>query len=102
MEHIQIVQDFPTSHDLPCVEEQDSDSYVKIYAMVKPPSMWRCDIPDFVHYSKINSNNKVNCVQQNGRDYCLLPFSDLMVYTDKEVIWSDIPSVIEVHKIIKN
>ena len=75
---------------------------IKIYDMLKPPFRLKCYIPDFVHYNKINSSDNVNCVQQNGRDYCLLPFSDLMVYTGKEVIWSDIPSVIEAHKIIKN
>ena len=32
----------------------------------------------------------------------LLPFNDLMVYTGEEVIWADIPKIIEAHKIIKN
>ena len=83
------------------MEEQDNDTYVKVYDIDNPPYKHKHHITNFLYYSKLYSNDYVNCVQQNGRNYGFLPLNDLMVYTGKEVLWSNVPSVIEAHKIIR-
>ena len=73
-----------------------------IYDIVNPPHKCKRNIPDVIHLNKNSSAGHRNCIQQNGRNFGFLPLNDLMVYTGEEVIWADVPNIIEAHKIIKN
>ena len=94
-------QDSSPCHDLICVDEQDNDTYVKLYDVANPPCKRKHNISEFTYHSKFQSNNYAHCVQQNGMNYGLLRLNNLMVYTGEEVIWPKVPSVIEAHKIIR-
>ena len=94
-------QDSSPCHDLACLEEQDNDTYMKLYDVANPPCKCKRNIPEFVYHNKFQSNDYVNCVRQNGTNYSFLPLNNLMVFTGEEVIWAKFPSVIEAPKIIR-
>ena len=41
---IQRNQDSSPGHDLACVEEQDNDTYVKVYDIANPPGKRKCSV----------------------------------------------------------
>ena len=84
------------------MEEQGNDTYVKLYDVANSPCKRKRNIPDYIYHGKFQAQDYVDCVQQNGKDFGFLPLNNLMVYTGDHITWSEIPSVIEAHKIIRN
>ena len=68
---------------------------------MKPPQYKKRHIPQTVIDNKIFSKDYVKCIQQNASHYGFLPLNDLMVYQNEEVHWTEIPSIIEAHKMVK-
>ena len=95
------IQDLQECYDLSCIHQQE-DEVIKIYDIFNPPQQRKRKIPEIVIHNKIYSCEHVNCVQQNGQHYGFLPLSDLMVYRGEEVVWAEVPSLAEAHKIIKH
>ena len=59
-------------------------------------------IPEHIYRSRYSSKDYLNCVHQNGSRFGFLPLNDLAVYTGQEIIWSDVPSIVEAHHIIRH
>ena len=96
----QDIQDISTCHDL--VEEKNNDNYVYLYDVSNSPVRRKRNIPGYIYQDKFLSQDYVNCVQQNGKDFGFLPLNNLMVYTGDEIIWSKLPSIVEAHHIVRN
>ena len=88
-------------HELACMQNKNTDETVMLYDISNPGCKRRWNIPNFIHLNKHTSADYQNCIQQNGRQFGFLPLNDLMVYTGEDIIWTDVPNVIEAHKIIK-
>ena len=59
------------------------------------------NIPDTVKFEKIYSKDHNRCMYQNKARFGFLPYNDLLVYTGQEVIWANIPNIIEAHNLIR-
>ena len=91
-----------TSHDLACVEERSGDDYVYLYDVSNSYRKRKRNIPDHIYQDKFLSSDYVNCVQQNGKDFGFLPLNNLMVYTGDDIVWSQVPNIVEAHTIVRN
>ena len=60
------------------------------------------NIPETIKLEKIYSTDYNRCMYQNKARFGFIPYNDLLVYTGNEVIWGDIPNIIEAHKLIRN
>ena len=60
------------------------------------------NIPETVKLEKIYSRDYKWCMYQNKGRFRFIPYNDLLVYTGKEIIWGDIPNILEAHKLIRN
>ena len=60
------------------------------------------DIPETIKLEKIYSTDHNRCMYQNKDRFGFISYNDLLVYTVKEVIWGDIPNIIEGHRLIRN
>ena len=60
------------------------------------------NIPETIRLEKIYSTDYNRCMYQNKARFGFIPYNDLLVYTGKEVIWGDIPNIIEAHRLIRN
>ena len=98
----QDIQDISTSHELACVEEKHDDNYVYLYDVSTSPVRCKRNIPDYIYQGKFQSQDYVNCVQQNGKHFSFLHLNNLMVYTGDEITWTKIPSIVEAHNIVRN
>ena len=96
------ISDISTGHDLACVEEEYNDNYVYLYDVSCSPVRRKRNIPEYIYRNKFSSQDYVKCVQQNGKDFGFLPLNDLMLYTGDDITWTNIPSIIEAHTIVRN
>ena len=95
------ISDISTGHDLACLEEEHNDNYVYLYDVSGSPVRHKRNIPEYIYSNKFSSQDYVKCVQQNGKDFGFLPLNNLMLYTGDDIIWTNVPSVIEAHAIVK-
>ena len=95
------ISDISTGHDLACLEEEHNDNYVYLYEVSCSPVRRKRNIPEYIYSNKFSSQDYVKYVQQNGKDFGFLPLNDLMLYTGDDIIWTNIPSVIEAHVIVR-
>ena len=84
-----------------CINPHHSNATCLLYDIAKPYPNTECNIPDVILCNKHNLLDYNHCVQQNGKKFGFLPLTDLTVYTGEEVVWSDIPDIIEAHKIVR-
>ena len=54
-------------------------------------------IPSHVYGSRYQSIDYKNCLYQNEKKFGFLPLNDLMVYTGHDVIWGDVPNILQAH-----
>ena len=81
----QDIQDISTSHELACVEEKHDENYVYLYDVSTSPVRRKRNIPDYIYHCKFQSQDYVDCVQQNGNHFGFLLLNNLMVYTGDEI-----------------
>ena len=58
-------------------------------------------IPDSVYAARFQSIDHKNCLYQNDENFGFIPINDLMVYTGPEIIWGQVPNIVEAHAKIK-
>ena len=90
------------SHDLACRQQQLSDNMSMIYDTMGMAHKRKRNIPEAIRLNAFYSKDYRNCVQQNGRNFGFLPMNDLLVYSGEEIVWGDVPNIIQAHKIIRN
>ena len=59
-------------------------------------------IPLYVWQNKHLSKDHVACIAQNGGDFGYIPLNDLKTYNGPDILWQNIPDILEAHKIIRN
>ena len=96
------ISDISTGHDLACLEEEYNDNYVYLYDVSCSPVRRKRNIPEYIYRNKFSSQDYVKCVQQNGKDFGFLPLNDLMLYTVDDITWTNIPSIVKAHTIVRN
>ena len=90
-------------HELSCMKHTQTDDTCLLYDVAGRTTIRKRNILEIIHNNKYNSFNNNHCVQQNGKKKLgFLPLNDLMVYKGEEVVWSDIPDIIEAHKIVRS
>ena len=58
-------------------------------------------IPDSVYAARFQSIDHKNCLYQNDKNFGFIPINDLMVKTGPEIIWGQVPNIVEAHAKIK-
>ena len=84
------------------MEEDSGDNYVYLYDVSNSSMKHKRNIPDHVYQNKFLSSDYVNCVQQNGKDFGFLPLNNLMFYTGHNIVWSQVPNIVEAHNIVRH
>ena len=60
------------------------------------------NIPETIKLEKVYSTDYNRWMYQNKARFRFIPYNDLLVYIGKEVIWGDIPNIVEAHNLIRN
>ena len=42
-----------------------------------------------------------NCLNQNSKAFGFIPYNDLMIYTGQEVVWGNVPDIIQAHALVR-
>ena len=58
-------------------------------------------VPLYIWNNRNSSKDYKACMQQNGNQFGYIPLNDLKVYQGPDVLWKQIPCIIEAHKLIK-
>ena len=90
------------SHDLACEQQQLGDNMFMIYDTGGIAHKRKRNIPEAIRLNAFHSKDYRNCVYQNGKNFGFLPMNDLLVYSGKEIVWGNVPNIIDAHKIIRN
>ena len=54
-----------------------------------------------VAYNKYQSVDFKNCLSQNSNTFGFIPYNDLMIYTGQEVVWGNVPDIVQAHTLIR-
>ena len=90
------------SHDLACGKQKLADNMSMSYDTVGLAHKRKHNIPEAIRLNAFYCKDYRNCVYQNGRNFGFLPMNDLLVCSGKEIIWGDVPNIIQAHKIIRD
>ena len=90
------------SHDLACEQQQTPDDMSMASDTVGLVHKRKRNIPEEIRINAFHCKDHRNCVYQNGKNFCFLPMNDLLVYSGKEIIWGDVPNIVQAHKIIRD
>ena len=58
-------------------------------------------IPETVKWEQIHSKDYNRCIYQNKARFGFIPYNDLLLYTGEDVVWGEVPNMIEAHSIIR-
>ena len=59
-------------------------------------------IPNAVIANKYQSLDHKNCINQNTKGFGFTPYNDLLIYTGKEIVWGNVPDIVQAHQLVKN
>ena len=89
-------------HDLP-VECDNLDLSPAVQTQCPPVDGFTREevVPLYIWNNKNASKDYKACVQQNGNQFGYITLNDLKTYQGPEVIWKQIPPIIQAHKLIR-
>ena len=58
-------------------------------------------VPLYISNNKNFSKDYKACIQQNGDQFGHIPINNLKIYQGPEVLWKQIPSIIQAHNLIR-
>ena len=58
-------------------------------------------IPDTVKWEQIYSKDYNRSIFQNKARFGFIPYNDLLLYTGEDVVWGEVPNMVEAHTLIR-